>query len=118
MRLFTTTLLLSILLPTCTLAMSFYQSDSPADIATEEAEQAWQQGDKRLLGLMTRGMSLPGVEADNRQMAVKLCGVRKIHSTDVITSSEQLQTMREQTEYIAAYNRTMLTLCLQQDEAL
>ncbi len=95
--------------------MSLLEDETPASLAVGDAQEAYDRGDTRLLGIMTRGVSVPGVESARLDQAKLRCGLRTIQRSDVIRNREQLALMRQQSGYITRYNQTMLGLCLDDD---
>jgi len=92
--------------------MSIFDQDSETgNTAEADARIAFEQGDKRLLALMTRGLSVPGVDSDLLESVKQRCGTRTIQSTDVIKSDEQFEAMKQQSQYMRDYNTEMLKLC-------
>ncbi len=92
-------------------AMSLFGSETTQHTAEQDAQAAYRQGDKRLLGISTRGVSVPGVDADKIEVSKQRCGLRVIRRSDVIRSSDEREARRNQAEYIEAYNRAMFSLC-------
>ena len=105
-------LLLSLTLSLPVAAMSLLQPDTAAGLAQADAEEAFENGDKRLLGVMTRSLSVPAVDPGDVARVQQQCGIRKIQRGDVIADAQSLQNLRQRGEYLDAYNRRMLTLCL------
>ncbi len=92
-------------------AMSLLSPESAQHTADQDAQAAYRQSDKRLIGISTRGVSVPGVDADKIEVSKQRCGLRIIRRSDVIRSSDELEARRNQAEYIEAYNRAMFSLC-------
>ena len=92
-------------------AMSLFEPATAQHSAEQDAQAAYRQGDKRLLGISTRGASVPGVDVDKIEVSKQRCGLRVIRRSDVIRSSDELEARRNQGEYIEAYNRAMFSLC-------
>ena len=114
----TSLILFLILLPVVgAQGMSLHPTDATEDSAVEDATRAWQRGDRRLLGIMTRGLSVPGVAASRLAEARKHCGILTLSASDVITSEGQMQSLRERARYMEAYNRFMIERCLPADDA-
>ena len=97
--------------------MSLHPADATEDNAVEDANRAWQRGDRRLLGMMTRGLSVPGVATSRLAQARKHCGILTLSTSDIISSEGQMQSLRERARYIEAYNRFMIERCLPADDA-
>ena len=92
-------------------AMSVFEPESIRHDAMQDADKAYQQGDRRLLGITTRGMSIPGIASDKIEVSKQRCGVRLIRRSDVVRSNEELQSRQDQAKYIEAYNQAMFKLC-------
>ena len=82
-------------------------ADSQADAA-----RAIKTGDLRLLGMATRGISIPGVETDQIQQYKTKCGVRLLEGiSDVVRSDEHLRLMQKARSYALKYNAIIKTQC-------
>ncbi len=92
-------------------AMSLFEPETTQYTAEQDAQAAYREGDKRLLGISTRGVSVPGIDADKIEVSKQRCGLHVIRRSDVIRSSGELQARRKQAEYIEAYNQVMFRLC-------
>ena len=77
-----------------------------------DAMQAVRQNDLRLLGLATRSVNIPGVEADQMLAYERSCGVQLIEGiSDVVRSDEHLRLMQKARSYALQYNATTKTHC-------
>ena len=77
-----------------------------------DAEQAIKQNDLRLLGLATRSVSIPGVEASEVLAYEQSCGVQLIEGiSDVVRSNEHLRLMQKARSYALQYNAIIKTHC-------
>ena len=77
-----------------------------------DARQAVKQGDLRLLGLATRSVNIPGVEADQMIAYEQSCGVQLIEGvSDVVRSDEHLRLMQKARSYALQYNAIIKTHC-------
>ena len=77
-----------------------------------DADQAIRQGDLRLLGLATRSVVIPGIEAEDVLKYEKACGVQLIEGfSDVVRSDEHLRLMQKARSYAARYNEIVKARC-------
>jgi hypothetical protein len=77
-----------------------------------DAMQAVKQNDLRLLGLATRSVNIPGVEADEMLAYEQSCGVQLIEGiSDVVRSDEHLRLMQKARSYALQYNAIIKTHC-------
>ena len=77
-----------------------------------DAMQAVKQNDLRLLGLATRSVNIPGVEADQMLAYEQSCGVQLIEGiSDVVRSDEHLRLMQKARSYALQYNAIIKTHC-------
>ena len=77
-----------------------------------DAMQAVKQNDLRLLGLATRSVNIPGVEADEMLAYERSCGVQLIEGiSDVVRSNEHLRLMQKARSYALKYNAIIKTHC-------
>ena len=77
-----------------------------------DATQAVKQNDLRLLGLATRSVNIPGVEADEMLAYEQSCGVQLIEGvSDVVRSDEHLRLMQKARSYALQYNAIIKTHC-------
>lgn len=77
-----------------------------------DAQQAVLQNDLRLLGLATRSVNIPGVEADEMRAYEDSCGVQLIEGiSDVVRSDEHLRLMQKARSYALQYNAIIKTHC-------
>jgi hypothetical protein len=67
--------------------------------------------DYRLLATSTRGLSIPGVNPNNYQTMVQLCGKKYIAVGDVITSEYQRKEHKKVINYMRQYNERILIFC-------
>ncbi len=77
-----------------------------------DANQAVKKNDLRLLGLATRSVNIPGVEADQLLRYEQSCGVQLIEGiSDVVRSDEHLRLMQKARSYALQYNAIIKTHC-------
>ena len=77
-----------------------------------DAMQAVRQNDLRLLGLATRSVNIPGIEADEINAYEQSCGVQLIEGiSDVVRSDEHLRLMQKARSYALQYNAIIKTHC-------
>jgi len=77
-----------------------------------DASQAVKQNDLRLLGLATRAVNIPGIEADQMLKYEEHCGVQLIAGiSDVVRSDEHLRLMQKARSYALKYNAIIKTHC-------
>ena len=77
-----------------------------------DAHQAVKQNDLRLLGLATRSVNIPGIEADQMLRYEQSCGVQLIEGiSDVVRSDEHLRLMQKARSYALQYNAIIKTHC-------
>ena len=77
-----------------------------------DAMQAVRQNDLRLLGLATRSVNIPGVEADEMLAYEQSCGIQLIEGiSDVVRSDEHLRLMQKARSYALQYNAIIKTHC-------
>jgi len=77
-----------------------------------DARQAVKQNDLRLLGLATRSVNIPGIEADQMLAYEQSCGVQLIEGvSDVVRSDEHLRLMQKARSYALQYNAIIKTHC-------
>ncbi len=76
--------------------------------------QAKKQGDYRLYGITSRGVSYPGIALNESEYWVERCGMRlKPGFTDVLHGKEHIQLLEKAYRYVEAYNQAILKLCQQ-----
>jgi len=124
---FTLSILTALFFNTSVLAFSTPPEDttpySPADwsksnSAENDAKNAIEHNDLRLLGFAGRGTIIPGVDYSQVQDYSDKCGVRFFDEfADVIKEREQLEQMKRAKEYAGKYNTVILTACKLSDEA-
>lgn len=78
--------------------------------AQQDAIDAFQKGDKRLLGVQTRGVSIPGVDDALLPELRKRYGVALRSVNDVIKSEEDRDSLTEVFQYVREYNGKMAQL--------
>ncbi len=77
-----------------------------------DARQAVKQNDLRLLGLATRSVNIPGIEAEQMLAYEQSCGVQLIEGiSDVVRSDEHLRLMQKARSYALQYNAIIKTHC-------
>ena len=77
-----------------------------------DARQAVKQNDLRLLGLATRSVNIPGIDADEILSYEQACGVQLIEGvSDVVRSDEHLRLMQKARSYALQYNEIIKTHC-------
>ena len=77
-----------------------------------DARQAVKQNDLRLLGLATRAVNIPGIDADEMLSYEQSCGVQLIEGvSDVVRSDEHLRLMQKARSYALQYNEIIKTHC-------
>ncbi|MFT6372519.1 MAG: hypothetical protein ACJAZT_001263 [Gammaproteobacteria bacterium] len=77
-----------------------------------DAQQAVKTGDLRLLGMATRSINIPGVDADQVMKYDEKCGYQLIDGfTDVVSSDEHLRLMQKARSYALKYNSIIMTYC-------
>jgi hypothetical protein len=77
-----------------------------------DAQQAIKQNDLRLLGLATRSVTIPGIDAADQIKYEEACGVQLIEGiSDVIRSDEHLRLMQKARSYAQKYNAIIKTHC-------
>jgi hypothetical protein len=77
-----------------------------------DAQQAVKQNDLRLLGLATRSVTIPGVDADQAVKYEESCGLQLIEGiSDVVRSDEHLRLMQKARAYALQYNAIIKTHC-------
>ena len=77
-----------------------------------DARQAVKKNDLRLLGLATRSVTIPGVDADQVVEYEQICGVQLIEGiSDVVRSDEHLRLMQKARGYALQYNAIIKTHC-------
>ena len=77
-----------------------------------DAQQAVKQNDLRLLGLATRAVIIPGVDADQAVKYEQSCGLQLIEGiSDVVRSDEHLRLMQKARAYALQYNAIIKTHC-------
>jgi hypothetical protein len=77
-----------------------------------DAQQAVKQNDLRLLGLATRSVNIPGINADEIVKYEESCGVQLIEGiSDVVRSDEHLRLMQKARAYALQYNAIIKTHC-------
>ena len=77
-----------------------------------DAQQAVKQNDLRLLGLATRSVMIPGIDAADQIKYEEACGVQLIEGiSDVIRSDEHLRLMQKARSYALKYNAIIRTHC-------
>ena len=80
--------------------------------AQADAQQAVKQNDLRLLGLATRAVNIPGVDAAQAVKYEQSCGVQLIEGvSDVVRSDEHLRLMQKARAYALQYNAIIKTHC-------
>jgi len=78
--------------------------------AQQDAVNAFQKGDKRLLGVQTRGVSIPGVDDKLLPVLRERYGVALRSVNDVIKSEEDRDSLTEVFQYVREYNGKMAQL--------
>lgn len=77
-----------------------------------DAQLAVNSGDLRLLGMVTRSISFPGVESDNIPAYEEKCGIQLIDGiSDVVGSDEHLRLMQMARNYTLRYNTVIKAHC-------
>ncbi len=77
-----------------------------------DARQAVKQNDLRLLGLATRSVNIPGIDAGQMAQYEQSCGVQLIEGvSDVVRSDEHLRLMQKARSYALQYNAIIKTHC-------
>jgi len=77
-----------------------------------DANQAVKQNDLRLLGLATRSVNIPGIEAEDTLKYEEQCGVQLIEGiSDVVRSDEHLRLMQKARSYALQYNAIIKIHC-------
>lgn len=79
---------------------------------SEAIALAKQNKDYRLLVTSGRSITIPGVNADNYQSVIALCGKKYNAETgDVITSETQRTVRKKRVDFMRQYNEKMLEIC-------
>ncbi len=79
----------------------------------QDAEDALQRNDFRLLGLPQRSVSIPGVPLEKMQQYEIKCGVRLVDGfSDVVRSNEHLRLMKAVHQYALQYNAIIKQRCI------
>jgi hypothetical protein len=82
--------------------------------AEEDAKEALKRGDKRLLAMATRGLNLPGVNAELSSKAKSVCGIRYLEgTTDMVQGDTHLQALKKAQKYASEYNQLILDNCIE-----
>ena len=77
-----------------------------------DAQQAVRKNDLRLLGLATRSVNIPGVDASETLAYEQACGVHLIEGiSDVVRSDEHLRLMQKARSYALQYNAIIKQHC-------
>lgn len=81
----------------------------------EDAAQALEKGDKRLMAMASRATTFPGIEPELISKAKSICGIRYLEgSTDTVFGKTHLQMIQQASEYAAAYNKIVVKQCMGQ----
>ncbi len=87
-------------------------SGAPATLTApqQDALDAFNRGDKKLLGVQTRGVSVPGVDEALLPVLRERYGVALRHTSDVIKNQEDRDGITEVFQYVRQYNGKMAEL--------
>ena len=78
----------------------------------QDAKQAIEAGDLRLLGLATRNISIPGIDQADHDKYQQACGVKLMDGiSDVVRSDAHLGLMQKARRYALEYNSLIKTKC-------
>lgn len=91
-------------------AMDSSQEDELLTQGELDAQSAFDRGDKRLIGVQTRGVSIPGVQESVISKVRVLYGISLRPVTDVIKSEDDRNTLTEVFQYVRQYNGKMAEL--------
>ncbi|MCK4674655.1 MAG: hypothetical protein KAT61_01975 [Gammaproteobacteria bacterium] len=85
---------------------------SSSQSAKNDARDAIEHDDLRLLRFAGRGQNIPGVDNTQTQQYSDRCGIRLFDEFgDIIREREQLEMMKKAREYALEYNEVILTRC-------
>lgn len=76
----------------------------------QDALDAFNRGDKKLLGVQTRGVSIPGVDEALLPVLRERYGVALRHVSDVMKNQEDRDSITEVFQYVRQYNGKMAEL--------
>jgi len=76
----------------------------------QDALDAFNRGDKKLLGVQTRGVSVPGVDDALLPVLRERYGVTLRHVTDVMKDQKDRDSITEVFQYVRQYNGKMAEL--------
>ena len=79
-------------------------------VPEQDALDAFNRGDKKLLGVQTRGVSVPGVDEALLPMLRERYGVTLRHVTDVMKDKKDRDSISEVFQYVRQYNGKMSEL--------
>jgi len=78
----------------------------------QDARQAIESNDLRLLGLAIRSISIPGIDQADNEKYQQACGVRLIEGvSDVVRGDEHLRLMQKARRYALEYNTLIKSEC-------
>ncbi len=102
---------LIVCLPLTSQAMSLFQSPDQTEAAPEDARDAFNGGDRRLLGFNFKLLSIPGIAPADYDRLREDCGVRVLNGDDVVKDEQELDDLELRSRYAEAYNQAMQDLC-------
>ncbi|OUR90217.1 hypothetical protein A9Q81_19680 [Gammaproteobacteria bacterium 42_54_T18] len=76
----------------------------------QDALDAFNRGDKKLLGVQTRGVSVPGVNEALLPVLRERYGITLRHVTDVMKDQKDRDSIAEVFQYVRQYNEKMAEL--------
>ncbi len=79
-------------------------------VPQQDALDAFNRGDKKLLGVQTRGVSVPGVDEALLPVLRERYGVTLRHVTDVMKDQKDRDSIAEVFKYVRQYNGKMAEL--------
>lgn len=78
----------------------------------QDAQQAIQAGDLRMMGLVQRAILIPGVALDKINFYQQKCGVKLIEGvSDTVLNNNHLKLMNQAHQYALRYNAIMKAHC-------
>lgn len=77
-----------------------------------DLENAVSNGDFRVFVLATRGLSVPGIDVNERADLVQLCGQKYLPGVgDIIINEQHKSLYQKALKYAESYNQQMVALC-------
>ena len=86
------------------------EKQAPLTLAEQDALNAFNEGDKRLVGVRTRGISVPGVDEASIQKIRKRYGIKVSRASDVIRNKNDRNSLIEVFQYARQYNNKLVKL--------